>query len=267
MARSLVACLALCSLFACGDSSDDGTADTGTTGDTSSEDVASEDAADARGDSGEDAAPAGPVTVRILVRKIAPDNPLIVGADVCVVTHPEIACGVTDDEGYVTFEVPGQANLAFSVVAEGFPSTILMLASGAEDEELNLNIGSAEYLDLEELLIHEAIDLQTRGLINVNARGARGVYDQDVAGVEYALEPAGSGPFYLTVGGPDLTLTATTDEGSADFVNLEPGTYHLTASGDGLTCTPWLGWEGEGDATMDVLVQPGFITQCSVVCE
>ncbi len=91
--------------------------------------------------------------------------------------------------------------------------------------------------------------------------------DLGIGGVAVALEPqAGDGPLYTNQDGlPDRDLTETTINSTAAYLNVPPGGYDLTATGEPTGCHVFASDESSL-ARLAANIEPGKITVVQTLC-
>jgi hypothetical protein len=226
---------------------------------------------DARLDGDTDATTTGDtVQIKNSVRKI-PNNTPLVGARVCIVDRPEIACVTTDANGAYTLTMPAwtaPADIAFNVTAAGYlgftglvhetPGSVTWLSA-----ELYDDTGATQYLTTRAGFTYPAAG---KAFVQVAVFRQSGGAAQ---GLTVTISPPGVGPVYLDKNGiPDPTLTAITTDGYLLFANLTPGPVEITFSDPACTPAPVAtdGWVSSKPNAVAGKTAPDSMTNIVAIC-
>jgi hypothetical protein len=176
-----------------------------------------------------------------------PGNPygLIDGAEVSVLEHPELQTTTQPDGTFLLDGVPGGSEATFVIVAEGFPvaqtKTFQMPADG-ELPRVTFQVPSNDLYQLLADVLTIQIDPDRCQMVSTVTRVGKSLYDEGAHGEAGAtvsstpMIPASSGPVYFNDDViPDPTFTATSTDGGVVWTNIEPGTYALSATKDGVS--------------------------------
>lgn len=191
-------------------------------------------------------------------------NAWIDGAQICIVSHPEIACVQTVGDGTFNLDLPMDEEVEVEVVKEGFVSVRSNFITRKSDTELHAQMFQPAALEAAFQLGGIDFDVTKGGLLVRVYDPARG-QTAGLAGVSVAIAPAGSGPHYVD----GLTFkdgaTATTPNGNALFVQLEDATYAITLTSATHDCKGTYLWKDK-DGAIEAIVKPGFATYIYADC-
>ncbi len=186
------------------------------------------------------------------------------GAQICFVSHPQIACVQTGVDGSYSIELTVDEEVEVEVVKEGFVSVRSNFLTRKSNSELYGQMFQPAALEAAFQLAGVDFDVTKGGLLVRVYDPARG-QTSGLAGVSVAIEPAGSGPHYVD----GLTFkegaTATTPNGNALFVQLEDATYALTLTSATHDCKGTYLWKDK-DGAIEAIVKPGFATYIYADC-
>ena len=191
----------------------------------------------------------------------------ILGAEVCLLNQPQAACEITDSVGRFRFAVPPDTNLAVTVRAPGFGSSLVAFRSGRSDLT---GFTITLLTDESEKTYYGAAGVDwpstTRGFLFVFAND---MMNLQLAGLTMSLSPSsGSGPFYDDANGaPDKTLQATSAIGTTHFGGVAPGDLEVSFGPSNLFCSAIVGaWPSEHPGMVRVPVVAGVETIVGVRC-
>ena len=80
------------------------------------------------------------------------------------------------------------------------------------------------------------------------------------------VDASGTAFYEEEFGVPSLELEATTDAGTAGFVDVPPGDFNIQFGGWAQDCTPILGWPGNAENRIGFPIRAGFLTILTVFC-
>ncbi len=196
------------------------------------------------------------------------------GAQVCVLNHTEVPCGVTDGTGRYALTVP----LAITKLSVGASRPGYLGEVRLQQETNNgFNVWPSGFA------LYPAADAQARfgtqagfampgtGIVEIRADGVNGGV---LSGVTATLAPTSPArAVYLDAEGtPDPSLTATTTANEMLFGDLAPGTYTLTATASGNPCSVEADiagdWTPAGAGTTDFVIAADSLTNDIIInCE
>lgn len=191
-------------------------------------------------------------------------NGWIDGAEICVVSHPEIACVTTVGDGTYSLELPADEEVEVEVIKEGFVPVRSNFLTRKTDTELRAQMFQPAAIEAAFTLAGVPYDGAKGGLLVRVYDPARG-QTSGLAGVSMALTPTGSGPHYVDGLTFNAAATATTPNGNALFAQLEDATYALTLTSATHDCKGTYLWKDK-DGALEVIVKPGFATYIYADC-
>ena len=214
---------------------------------------------------GEDAPP--PVTLAGIVVSFDGDpdsSEPIAAVQVCEIATRN--CITTNDDGEWELELPGQSEVALTLVKEGFVRT---LVSDVSDAEINvvptINMPTDGYMEEFAAALNTDFPLRT-GLSFIRADTGDG---GRLAGVTMTLSGGTGEPYYLDDDRvPDAELTETQVPGVGGFFEMPDTGETVTVEfgGTGTDCVPAAGWpSGENQVRFPIL--DTFVTQVVARCE
>lgn len=193
------------------------------------------------------------VTIELTVIAFEPgeDNVNVPGAEVCVADSTN--CATTDAEGLVVLTLPANAEIALTVIAEGFTPTLAPQTTTDVDlTMLQTAVLSDTIAALLAGVLGTPYPLGDVGLIAISALTDPPTDDDNgIPGVTYTL---------------DLMAT-TAPDGVGGYIELSPGEYEITLGGTASNCVVVSGWPGSDDSSIRLPVRAGFFTQAFVTCE
>ncbi len=224
-----------------------------------------------------------PVTITAVVRSY--DGDPEASEPVELVQVCELAtrnCETTDENGEFELELPGDTEVALTLVKEGFVDT---LVSDVTDEDFNTGrptvfIPTDGYIEA----FTEALETTfpscgeqpedpvvcENGIVLITTRDGLRREDDPIAGVTYELLEREGNPYYLEDdGSPDTSLDATGALGAGGFFELKDigKTYEVKVAGAGSDCRAAAAWPGREPNTISFKVLDKFVTLASVVCD
>jgi hypothetical protein len=169
---------------------------------------------------------------------------LIDGAEVHVLERPELTTTTQSDGTFVLEGVPGGSEATFVITAEGFPEAqtkSFQMPSDGELPRVTFQVPSNDLYQLLADVLTVQIDPNRCQIVSTVTRVGKSLYDEGAHGEAGAtvssapMIPAASGPVYFNDDViPDPTFTATSTDGGVVWTNVEPGTYELSATKDGV---------------------------------
>ena len=193
------------------------------------------------------------------------DQSPIAGAEICIVSHPEIACVQSRTDGTYSVDLPVSTKVEVTVVKDGFipiRSNFLTRTSAAQISAQMFAPAAVEAA----FQIAGATYDETKGGMLVRVYDPAKGQTVGLAGVTVEVEPSdGDGPFYLDGLTFNLGATATTPIGNALFSLLEDKTYKLTLTSATHDCEGTFLWHSS-DGRIEAIVKPGFATYIYADC-
>jgi len=192
------------------------------------------------------------------------DSVLGTGADnveVCLESHPEMACAYTDSSGDYTLEIPATEQSTLSVASEDYAPHLYAIDPLLEDlNDVSAGISRRSLQDILQANIGAASDA-TEGNVHVRV--------EDVEGVTVTMEAAYDVVHYWADSDTEegAVLTETSTIGTMHFAVVEAGDHLLTVSHPTLTCRPDAMTWGEAEGETVVPVRDGYTTVLWFVCD
>lgn len=186
------------------------------------------------------------------------------GVDICV--YPSTTtCAETDANGDFSLELHALGDVTLSQSASGYITKLSALDLTAAPSPFTFQMIEIADLDFLASIIGVKID-PTKSVFSINVNGSDKMPE---AGVTLTASGGdGDGPYYRTASSFDKTLTATTTQGFAVWVNGSPGTRAVMASAPSQTCTPANSTlPGSGAATVQLPLVMADLTSSSFTCE
>jgi hypothetical protein len=167
----------------------------------------------------------------------------VAGAQMCVVDHPEIACGTTTMNGVSNVEAPANSDVAVQFTDGDLYSMVRPVRVGTSKIDIQ-RISNADKTTWNQFLslIGQRYDATKGNLVIIASTNATGV-SGPVDGVTVTASPASGTLTYADANGlPSTALTATSSSGLVRVFNMTPGMVDVTVSHPQLQCTTLFGW-------------------------
>lgn len=210
------------------------------------------------------------VTMNVRVQTVLPwaDPRPVSGAEVCLEGPTPCDCVLADDEGFATLQVPANSEVTVVMSADRTLPNIGQRITTDTDVALAARLTrQTDFGIFLGLVMMNMVD--GRGHIGIGFLKAPG---GDSSGATVSLLSLDDGSMhnaiYIAGLGPDLTATATDEEGLAFFLNVPPGRYSITSNFFANCAAVESGWPrlraGQIES-VEVVVQAGAITGMSAV--
>jgi len=174
-----------------------------------------------------------------------PTGGRVEGATVTILEMPDRST-VTGEDGYFVFpDLDAGAEATFVFEAEGFPitytKTFTLPEAGEAVERVTFQVPNDGMYDILAMVAQIEPDPETCQISSTVTRVGKSLYDEGAHGEEGATIsidpplPPEHGPIYFNASVfPDHDLTETSVDGGILYTNVPPGSYHITATKDGV---------------------------------
>ncbi len=219
-------------------------------------------------DSDDDGTATVTVSLRVIQFEPGGADTGIPDVEVCVSDLPD--CDTTDEDGFVTLEVPANEELAFEAVGEGFVSTLQPQTT--TDQNLSGIVIPMLTVDLFaafSLVVGVPYPPDGVGVVGISALVApTSDPDNGIAGITFTTDTNGI-PYYLDENEvPSLTLTETTvPSGAGGLLEVAPGEVEVELGGTASNCVLASAWPGANASSIRFPIEAGFLTQVFVTCD
>jgi hypothetical protein len=208
------------------------------------------------------------IDFKVIAFEPAEDDVDVPGAEVCVADTTN--CGTTDAEGLVVLTLPANAEIALTVIAEGFTKTLAPQTTTDVDlTNIQTAVLTDEIANLLAMVLDTPYPLGNLGAVALSTLTAP-VTDDDngIPGVTYTLNQEKTAYYLAENGFPTFDLMATTaPDGAGGYVELSPGEYEITLGGTASNCVVVSGWPGSDANSIRFPVRADFFTQAFVTCD
>lgn len=199
-------------------------------------------------------------------------GPALAGATVCLYGATQPNCATADGSGSYTLDhVPTSSDVGITASKTGYLSTLVLIKSPAANAPpLDIAIVTDAVLQQKLQDAGGSYPLAGTAIVEVGAFVVSGNGAAPASDVTDAMTPvSGVGPAYLGSDGyPSSTLTATSAEGGAMFVNVTAGSVDVSVMLAAKTCatSQYDGWHGTTAGTVRMPAVSDTLTYISVVC-
>ncbi len=192
------------------------------------------------------------------------------GVEICVYGRDDLDCATSDANGSFALEAPAGADISIHYTRADYWPMIVEAHTPDTDWTPADNMNMNTELEAELLMASSGFTLDSaKGHVlvsifdSVTVAGASGIEGAsiDLSGGDGVTAYLGTNSLL------DASLTATTTNGNAMVLNVEPGQYILTVSHATMTCYPIYAVQGAADSTFQLHVIPVATTWVNIYCE